>query len=144
MGLAHQLTSHGFWRASLPGNPLACPQGQASPRTFFLFFFKADALFIPRHFWTKPQTPACFATFLSAVWCAGLKRISVQFSQPRVARRFPFCCRLPAGNWKMGHRKPSLLHLSHFVITAPVSFCLVCQLRVNPQRGAQFCCLGPR
>lgn len=36
--------------------------------------------------------------------------------------RLPYFCRLQAGNWKMGHRKPGLLHLSQFVIAALVLF----------------------
>ena len=37
----------------------------------------------------------------------------------------------------MGHRKPGLLHLSHFVIAALVSFCFVCQLCFNPHHDGQ-------
>lgn len=103
------------------------------------------SLFLPRHFWTKTQTFTFFAkvfvaravcVYLNSVW----KHIPLQFSY-LVTFSFLFFCRLQAGNWKMGHRKPGLLHLSHFVIAALVSFCLVCQLCFNPQHDGKLCFL---
>lgn len=93
-----------------------------------------------RHFWTKTQAFTFFAiVFVARVLCAylnsGPKHVPLQFSY---LVTFSFLlCRLQAGNWKMGHRKPGLLHLSHFVIAALVSFCFVCQLGFNPQHDSR-------
>lgn len=100
-----------------------------------------DGLFPPRQFWTKTQTFTFFAIVSVArvFWAhlnSGLKHVvPTQFSD-LVTLGFLFC-RLQAGNWKMGHRKPGLLHLSHFVIAALVSFCFVCQLCFNPHYDGQ-------
>lgn len=51
----------------------------------------------------------------SATW--GIVGFSFTF-----AFGFLYFCRLQPGNWKMGHRKPGLLHLSQFVIAALVLF----------------------
>lgn len=51
----------------------------------------------------------------SVTW--GIVRFSFTFTFG-----FLYFCRLQPGNWKMGHRKPGLLHLSQFVIAALVLF----------------------
>lgn len=94
----------------------------------------------PDIFGLKPKRSLSLQLFFVAcVFCAylnsGLKHVPLQFSY-LVTFSFLFC-RLQAGNWKMGHRKPGLLHLSHFVIAALVSFCFVCQLGFNPQHDGQ-------
>lgn len=104
-------------------------------------FLETDGGSFPDISGPEPEQSLSLQWFsLSCVVCqdlnSGLRHVPLQFSD-LVTFSFLFFCRLQAGNWKMGHRKPGLLHLSHLVIAALVSFCLVCQLCFNPHHDGQ-------
>lgn len=91
-------------------------------RCLFFFFFpfrllwKTCVYFLYIHLLLLyPNSGPQHVSLSSVTW--GI--VSFSFT---LAFGFLYFCRLQPGNWKMGHRKPGLLHLSQFVIAALVLF----------------------
>lgn len=89
-----------------------------SNRCLFLPFqllWKTCVHFLYVHFLLLYPNSVQHVSLSSVTW--GI--VSFSFT---LAFGFLYFCRLQPGNWKMGHRKPGLLHLSQFVIAALVLF----------------------
>lgn len=103
----------------------AAPPPPRTPGMRSMFFFQQQqqGLFLSRRFLDENL----HIYFLCACFhCPGSLHESYFWLEaqppPEASHGFLFFCRLQAGNWKMGHRKPGLPHLSHFVTAALVSF----------------------
>lgn len=81
----------------------------------FQLLWKMCVHFLYVHFLVLDANSAQHISPSSVTW--GI--VSFSFT---LAFGFLYFCRLQPGNWKMGHRKPGLLHLSQFVIAALVLF----------------------
>lgn len=101
----------------------SCPAPTPTPGMWTMFFFQRKGCSFPAICGRKPEHLLSDGiVFIVRALCMSL--ISSWRTAPTrgFSHSFLFFCRLQAGNWKMGHRKPGLPHLPHFVTAALVSF----------------------